>query len=295
MSVGQALGWLLASVLATGAGLKLAAQHESRAALATFGLTAARARWAAWALLVASETALALGVAAGSHGFAYAGAVLLLAFAVALAAAIRAGRDGAPCGCFGARSRVGRGAVARNLLLGAGLAATPALGTVRPSGQGWLGIGLGLALVAVAALGVAVLALAREVGALRLALPAQSALELDEEGPALGARSGLISSFEPLDGATLALAVFTSEGCHVCKALEPAIAFLDGDPFVAVRVFDERRDAYAWAELQVPGSPFAVALDTGGTVLAKGAFNSLPQLESVLGTAERRAREAVGA
>jgi hypothetical protein len=45
----------------------------------------------------------------------------------------------------------------------------------------------------------------------------------------------------------------------------------------------------------VPGAPFAVALDRDGTVLAKGTFNSLGQLESVMATAERRRREAVHA
>jgi hypothetical protein len=45
----------------------------------------------------------------------------------------------------------------------------------------------------------------------------------------------------------------------------------------------------------VPGSPYAVALDLDGTVLAKGTFNNLAQLESVVATAERRraAQEAI--
>jgi hypothetical protein len=45
--------------------------------------------------------------------------------------------------------------------------------------------------------------------------------------------------------------------------------------------------------VDVPGSPYAVALGLDGTVLAKGTFNSLGQLESVLATAERREREVV--
>jgi hypothetical protein len=57
---------------------------------------------------------------------------------------------------------------------------------------------------------------------------------------------------------------------------------------VALRRFDEVADAEAWALADVPGSPFAVALDAAGTVLAKGTFNSGAQLESVLATAERR-------
>jgi hypothetical protein len=78
----------------------------------------------------------------------------------------------------------------------------------------------------------------------------------------------------------------------VCGALEPAVDFLARDPFLAVRVFDEHRDADAWQALAVPGAPYAVALALDGTVLAKGTFNNLAQLESVLGTAEGREREA---
>jgi hypothetical protein len=74
----------------------------------------------------------------------------------------------------------------------------------------------------------------------------------------------------------------------MCRALAPGVAAFGRDPRVAVRVFDEIRDADAWAAADVPGSPFAVALDERGTVLAKGTFNTIAQLESVLATAERR-------
>jgi hypothetical protein len=57
---------------------------------------------------------------------------------------------------------------------------------------------------------------------------------------------------------------------------------------VTVEIFDEVADADVWRELAIPGSPFAVALDGAGVVLAKGTFNNLAQLESVLATAERR-------
>ena len=53
-----------------------------------------------------------------------------------------------------------------------------------------------------------------------------------------------------------------------------------------LRTFDEDADADAWAAADVPGSPFAVALDADGTVLAKGTFNTGAQLESVLAAAE---------
>jgi hypothetical protein len=99
---------------------------------------------------------------------------------------------------------------------------------------------------------------------------------------------GVIGRFAGLGQVSLALAVFTSEGCRVCRALEPAIAALAGDPAVALEAFDEVADRDVWSELRIPGSPFAIALDPDGTVLAKGTFNNLSQLESVLATGERR-------
>ena len=74
----------------------------------------------------------------------------------------------------------------------------------------------------------------------------------------------------------------------MCRALAPAVASFGRDPRVVLRDFDEVRDADAWTVADVPGSPFAVALDADGTVLAKGTFNTGGQLESVLAAAERR-------
>lgn len=126
---------------------------------------------------------------------------------------------------------------------------------------------------------------------LRLRLGPAAALEIPEEGPALGMRTRVAERLQPRGSAQLALAVFVSDGCHVCKGLEPAIAFLERDPVLAVETFEEETDAELWRELEVPGSPYAVVLDLEGTVLAKGTFNNLAQLESVLATAERRRAE----
>ncbi len=56
------------------------------------------------------------------------------------------------------------------------------------------------------------------------------------------------------------------------------------------RVFDEIADAGVWAAAAVPGSPYAVALEPRGVALAKGTFNSLVQLESIVATARARER-----
>ena len=169
------------------------------------------------------------------------------------------GRGGAPCACFGARGRVGRGSLARVSLLAAAFAVLPALDRREPSTEGWLAIGLAAALLGIAALAVAVLALARELGALRAEIDPRGALEIPEEGPELGGRSELME----VEPGRLGLAVFTSEGCGMCRALEPAIEALGRDPLVRLRTFDEVRDAHAWAAAGIPGSPFAVARRRG--------------------------------
>ncbi len=159
-----------------------------------------------------------------------------------------------------------------------------------PSGyERWLTVGLSLSVAAIVLLSIALLALARELGVLRVAIGGRGALEIDDEGPELGtAQAWAQIGAEP--GAVLLLAIFTSEGCPMCRELAPAVAHVARDPLLGVRIFDEHVDAGAWVQAAVPGSPYAVALDLGRVALAKGTFNSLGQLESVLATAHARER-----
>jgi methylamine utilization protein MauE len=275
----------LAAVLLGAAAAKLRRPAESGAALR--GL----APMLSVGLVAGVEVLLAGGVALGLDVAAVAAAGFLLAGAALLARALRAGRGGAPCGCFGARSTVSRGAVVRALLLAAGFAALPFVPRTDPSTEAWLAAGLVVALAGVAALGVAVLALAREVGMLRLAVGPQGALEIAEEGPPLGSDSGLGAHLDPRvggDDLPLTLAVFTSEGCGMCHRLAPGIRAFGRHPHVSLLEVDEVADAAHWQRLNVPGSPYAIALDASGRVLAKGTFNSIAQLESVVAAAERR-------
>jgi hypothetical protein len=279
---------ILGLILAGSAVLKLASPASSRAALGTFDIQGEYQRWVAWVLLIAVELGLAIGVIAGSDTAAWLAAAFLAFFAAALVGAILRGRAGAPCACFGSRSTVGWTSVARNLVLAACFALLPLVPEGNPSTEGWLGLGLVVALVSCVGLAIAVLALAREVGMLRLRLGPASALEIRHEGPELGRRVPLVDRFPMLRAEGIGLAVFTSEGCHVCRGLAPAIDSLRGEPELAVEVFDESFDADVWEELSIPGSPYALAIDADGIVLAKGTFNNLAQLESVLGTASRR-------
>jgi hypothetical protein len=282
---------VLAAVLVAASIAKLASPGSSSAALGTFGIHGHRARWAAWGALIATELALAAGVAVGLDLAAYLAAGLMAAFGAAMLAALQRGRAGAPCACFGARSTVGWPAVARNFVLSFAFLALPLLPEGELTTDEWLALGLGIALLACAGLAIAMLALAREVGMLRLRLGPAAALEIPEEGPAVGSRTELIDSFDREPTCELALAVFTSDGCHVCRGLEPAIASLERDPVLAVEVVEESSRPDVWRALEIPGSPYAIALDLDGTVLAKGTFNNLAQLESVLATAERRRAE----
>lgn len=288
MLLGLVARVLLGLVLVGSAVLKLASPGSSRAALGTFGIDDERLRWAAWILLVGVELGLAAGVIGGSDQVAWLAAAFLVFFAAMLVGAIMRGRAGAPCACFGSRSTVGWASVRRNLALAVGFAALPFLPHGSPSTDEWLALGLIVALLMCVGLGIAVMALAREVGMLRLRLGPTAALEIPDEGPRVGATVDLPDRFPSLDPAGIALAVFTSEGCSVCRGLAPAISSLEGDPHLGVEVFDEVADADVWRELGVPGSPFVVAVDADGVVLAKGTFNNLAQLESVIATAGRR-------
>jgi len=286
---------VLGLVLLGSAGAKLVAPVRTRAALATFGLTTPRARALAWGGAVALEVLLGVGVALGLDTAAWAAAILMLAFAALLTRALHAGRAGQPCGCLGTRSRVSRLALGRTLALAAAYALLPLVPARGLSTDAWLAIGLGVALAAVATLAVLLLALAREVGELRLAIPPQLPLEIDGEGPPRGSRVGLIERFIPQPSARFALAVFSSEGCPMCQALEPAVTALQRDPLLAVETFDEREDADIWRAHAIPGSPYALVLALDGTVLAQGTFNSARQLEALVAAGEARERELVRA
>jgi hypothetical protein len=284
---------LLAIVLLAGALFKLRDRRRSADALATYGIGPVRVRFAALGLIVAAELAIAAALLAGLAWAPDGACALFVCFAFASAAALLAGRAGRPCACFGAGSRLSPASPVQALLAGA---LAFALGRhwlgAAPSGYDrWLSAGLTLSLVAVAVMGVVVLALAREVGVLRLSLASQGALEIPDEGPRVGQRQPWAAALAWAPGTLLALAIFNSEGCPMCRRLEPAVSYVAADPLLAVRIFDEVADAPAWAAAAVPGSPYAVALDAAGVALAKGTFNSLVQLEGIIATARERETE----
>jgi hypothetical protein len=270
----------LAAVLVVAAALKARAFSASASALETYGVPTALRQPGAVAV-IALELAIAAALVAGVAGAAYAGAALLLAFAIARCVALLRGKRGAPCGCFGARSRVGPAAVLRDVALAAAFLAVPFLPDGTPGTTGWLALALVLAFACIAALAAAVLALAREVGLLRLRLGPELALDVAAEGPPLGSQVEL----GPARDARMTLAVFSSEGCRLCRALQPSLAALAREPAISLLVFDEVRDADVWRRLNVPGSPYAVVVGELGEVRAKGTFNTHGQLEAIVAAA----------
>ena len=121
---------VLGIVLASAALAKLASPRASIGALDSFGFEEGPLRPVAWAALIAVELALAVAVALGSDAAAYAAAGLMAMFAALTVAALLRGRAGAPCACFGPRSRVSWLGVLRNLALAAAFALVPSVDSI---------------------------------------------------------------------------------------------------------------------------------------------------------------------
>src|ERR1035441_10037866 len=259
--------WLVLILGAAGS-LKARRTDQAAAALATYGIASGRGqRLTVWAL-ISVEFALASALVVGVPWAAGAVAGLFLGFAVFTLAALLAGRKGRPCACFGSASRLGWSSPSRAAAL-ALVAGVMALGWLpkAPSGYDrWLTVGLSVSVAAVAALAVAVLALAREVGVLRLGVGGRGALEIPEEGPQVGSPPAWAAAVYTSPRALLRLAIFSSEGCPLCRQVEPAVQHVAADPLLAVRIFDEAVDSATWRQAKVPGSPYAVALNLEGAV-----------------------------
>src|SRR4051794_12992602 len=226
----------LGLTLIAAAAFKLAGGARARAALATYGLRDPRAAGAVWAGVSGAELILGVGVAAGSALAANAAALLMAGATAAQVGAILSGRSGAPCGCFGAKGTIGRRSAGRAAALAAALALAPLIPREEPTTEGWLAIGLAAAFLGLIGLSIVVLALAREVGMLRLAVAPKGALEVAHEGPEVGGHSALATRFALAPG-RIGLAVFTSEGCAICRVLSPAIDAFGRHPSVVLHRF----------------------------------------------------------
>jgi hypothetical protein len=271
--------WAAVSKLARGATLPdwLAAYGVPRRATAPLAVVVVAAEAVVGALLLAGRAL---------PGAAYAAVALGVIFMGALAYARARGVKRLRCGCFGA----GEGRTSLLLLRAAaftGIASVAAFG----DGLGWGAPGretlvllalAGLA-AAVVVLGLLVLALYRQVGVLTLRLGPRVALELAEEGPALGEPA---PALERLSRAGSELVVFFSANCRLCRQLAPGVAAIAGEG-VAVRVVDETEEEEAFERWNIPGTPFAVHV-VDGTIAAKGTVNTLEEVDGLIAVGASR-------
>lgn len=145
------------------------------------------------------------------------------------------------------------------------------------------------------ALTIVVIALARQIGVLHLRLSPVGALEIDDEGPALG------TAPEPRvararEGAALTvggpgprrLVAFVSPTCPICDQVAPSLPAAARAHGLLAQVVEDPELELAY---DVPGVPYVVVLDELGVTRAKGTVNSLEQLEGLIDTAARRMRE----
>ena len=265
------------SILAVAGTLKFARPQATLAALDAF----------AWRPLVYGlgllELALAVGVALAIVEAQLAAAALLTGFAIWHAVMLARGHRDAPCPCLAGSSRVGPRSLVHAVLFAAAAAWLAVAPAPSLTGTGWLAVAAGALALACVVLALIAWTLAREVATLRADRAPRGALEIEEEGPPLGSVSVLIDRFAEVRAGAVLVAVFTSPGCSICERLRPAVEQLARE--VPLEVFDEEADSLAWHVSAVPGSPYAIAFDHEGTVLAKGTFNTEEQLRSIPSTA----------
>ncbi|MEO8290145.1 MAG: thioredoxin family protein [Gaiellaceae bacterium] len=282
LSVDLIARFVVAAVLLWAGLSKLGARDAS--VLAPYGVPA-RLRGVAYAALAAAELAVGILLLTGAPGAPLAALGLGVVFVAALAFVRSQGVRTLACGCFGARERNTDFLLVRAALF-AGLAAFGAFGDVEvgsSSREALVAAALAVLGLAVLALGALVLALYRQVGVLAMRLGPGVALELAEEGPAVGEPA---PALDGLRGVGPELVAFFSANCRLCRELAPGVRALEREGLTVSTVYeaDEPGTFERWA---VPGTPFFVHV-VDGFVAAKGTANSLEQLDGLLAVGAAR-------
>jgi len=286
-----ALRLTLAVVFAWAGIAKLATLTRFAMVLGTHGVPRPMRRPGA-ALLAVAEIALGglLGAGIATTPVAIAAAALSGVFTLALIRTRVRGNTRSTCGCFGGRRPANTnvlilrsaGIAGASVLLASGVANVtgPRPETLRSAVLAVLGI-------LVIGLALAVVALFRQVGVLSLRLAPQTALELLDEGPAIGEPAPLLPELTRMGQELVA---FVSLNCRMCLDVLPGLRALDRDtlPVHWVRE-DAEEDVFAdWA---VPGTPYVVYV-VDGIVRSKGLVNTLEQIDWVLDQGAERQRIA---
>jgi hypothetical protein len=232
------------------------------------------------------EGAVAVLLFAGVEDARYAAVALGLVFVATLVAARARGVRRLQCGCFGAKESSIELVLARAVGFTA-LAVLVATHPANPSRDTFILVVVAVLALAVLILGGLVLALYRQVGVLTLRLGPGVALEVAEEGPAVGDEAPALDDLARLGSE---LAVFFSADCRLCRSLAPGVRALarEGLP---VHVVYEEEAPETFEGWRIPGTPFAVHV-VDGKVAAKGTVNTLEQLDGLLAAGQGRARLA---
>jgi uncharacterized membrane protein YphA (DoxX/SURF4 family) len=256
--------------------------------LAPYGVPA-RWRGAALATLTGIELATAILLLSGVEAAAFAAFWLGSLFVAALASVRARGVRRIRCGCFGSKERSTDVLLARALIF-AGTAAFGAFADVevgRPSHGALVVAALVVLGVAVLALGALVLALYRQVGVLTMRLGPGVALELAEEGPAVG---DVALELDGLGRVGEELVAFFSPDCRLCRAIAPGVRAFEREG-MPVRTVYEHEEPDVFERWSVPGTPFVVHV-VDGFVAAKGTVNSLEQLDGLVALGASRMERA---
>ena len=256
--------------------------------LAPYGVPV-RWRGAALAALTGVELATGILLLAGVEAAAFAAVSLGGLFVAALASVRARGVRRLRCGCFGAKERSTDLLLVRALGF-TGLAAFGAFADVevaRPSGDALVVAALVVLGVAVLLLGALVLALYRQVGVLSMRLGPGVALELAEEGPAVG---DVAPELDGLNRVGEELVAFFSPDCRLCRAIAPGVRAFERDG-MPVRTVYENEEPAVFERWTVPGTPFLVHV-VDGFVAAKGTVNSLEQLDGLVALGDARIAHA---
>jgi hypothetical protein len=286
--VGTAAQLVAGAVLVWAAASKVRLRHDLPDVLGAYGVPRRMRPVAAYALLATEAlVGIALLVQVAPEQASLAALGLGALFVVAPLSALARGVKRIRCGCFGAGERPTVLVLAR----GAGFAALAAVAVWGDGLEGFAPgqdtlvlVALAVLAVAVLALGALVLALYRQVGVLTLRLGPRAALEVPEEGPAVGRPAPPLAGLERRGPELVA---FLSEDCRLCRELAPSVRALAREG-LAVRIVDEAEEPKVYERWNVPGSPFVVHL-VDGVVGAKGLVNTLEQLDGLIaaGTARR--------
>jgi uncharacterized membrane protein YphA (DoxX/SURF4 family) len=246
-------------------------------------------RGAALAALTGVELATGVFLLAGVQAAAIAAVFLGAVFVAALARVRARGVRRLRCGCFGSKER------STDLLLGravlfTGVAAFGAFADVevaRPSSDALIVAALAVLGLAIVVLGALVLALYRQVGVLTMRVGPGVALELAEEGPALG---DVAPELDGLNRVGEELVAFFSVDCRLCRAIAPGVRAFEREGLPVKTVYENEEPA-VFERWSVPGTPFLVHV-VDGSVAAKGTVNSLEQLDGLVALGSARMEHA---